>query len=72
VDIVAIAFYASACRKCGLWNRSRLRENQRQHQGLLDLAKKADDIADYYKWADGYSGIAMFFYRFLKPVAKLD
>jgi hypothetical protein len=48
------------------------RENQRQHQRLLDLARKADEIADYYKWVAAYSGIAMFFYRFFKPVAELE
>jgi hypothetical protein len=49
-----------------------LRHNQRLHQWQLELAKKADDLADYYKWAEEYSGIAMFFYRFLRPVAELE
>jgi hypothetical protein len=49
-----------------------LRENQRQHQRLLDLAKNAEEIADYYKWAEDYSGIAMFYYRFFRPVAELE
>jgi hypothetical protein len=42
------------------------------HKWQLELAKKADDLANYYKWAEKYSGIAMFFYRFLKPVAELE
>jgi hypothetical protein len=49
-----------------------LRHNQRLHQWQLELAKNADDLADYYKWAEEYSGIAMFFYRFLRPVAELE
>jgi hypothetical protein len=48
------------------------RENLRQHQRLLELAKKADEIADYYKWAKDYSGIAMFFSRFFRPVEELQ
>jgi hypothetical protein len=33
----------------------------RFHQWQLELANKADDLADYYKWAEEYSGIAMLF-----------
>jgi hypothetical protein len=49
-----------------------LRHNQRLHQWQLELAEKAEDLADYYKWAEDYSGIAMFFYRFLRPVGELE
>jgi hypothetical protein len=35
-----------------------LRERQQQHKRHLELAQKADDLAEYYKWAEGYSGIA--------------
>jgi hypothetical protein len=42
-----------------------LRERQQYHKRHLDLAKKAEDLADYYRWAAGYSGIADFFSRFL-------
>jgi hypothetical protein len=49
-----------------------LRHNQRLHQWQVELAKKAEDLADYYKWAEGYSGIAMFFNRFLRPVGELE
>lgn len=49
-----------------------LRHNQRLHQWQLELAQKADDLADYYKWAEQYSGIAMFFYQFLQPVCELE
>jgi hypothetical protein len=49
-----------------------LRHNRRLHQWQLELAKKAEDLADYYKWAEDYSGIAMFFYRFLRPVGELE
>jgi hypothetical protein len=49
-----------------------LRHNQRLHQWQLELAKKAEDLANYYKWAEEYSGIAMFFCRFLRPVGELE
>jgi hypothetical protein len=49
-----------------------LRHNQRLHQWQLELGKKAEDLADYYKWAEDYSGIAMFFHRFLRPVHELE
>jgi hypothetical protein len=49
-----------------------LRHNQRLHQWQLELAEKAEDLADYYKWAEDHSGIAMFFYRFLRPVGELE
>jgi hypothetical protein len=48
-----------------------LRERQQQYEHLLELAKKADDLAEYYKWAEAYSGIAAFFMRFLKPISEL-
>jgi hypothetical protein len=38
---------------------------------LLELADKADDLAKYYAEAEKFDGIAMFFARFLKPVAEL-
>ena len=41
-----------------------LRERQQYHQRHFDLAKKAEDLADYFRWASGYSGIAAFFNRF--------
>jgi hypothetical protein len=49
-----------------------LRHNQSLHQRQVELAKKADDLADFYKWAEGYSGVAMFFQRFLRPVNELE
>ena len=49
-----------------------LRHNERFHKWQLELTKKADDLADFYKWAEKYSGIAMFFYRFLRPVRELE
>ena len=49
-----------------------LRERQQLHNRHLDLAQRADDLADYYKWAADYSGIADFFSRFLKPVDELE
>jgi hypothetical protein len=48
-----------------------LRERRQQHKRHLELAQKADDLAENYKWAEGYSGIANFFGRFLSPVAEL-
>jgi hypothetical protein len=75
-------FYAELIEEC-LYFRGRaesvasgidfnLRHNERLHQWQLELAKKADDLADYYKWAAEYSGIAMFFYRFFRPVGELE
>jgi hypothetical protein len=49
-----------------------LRERQQQYQRHLDLAQKAEDLAEYYKWARSYSGIADFFTRFLQPVSDLE
>jgi hypothetical protein len=49
-----------------------LRERQQYRKRQLQLAKYADDLADYYKWAEAYSGIAMYFMRFLGPVADLQ
>ena len=49
-----------------------LRERQQHHERHLDLAKKSDELADYYRWAARYSGIANFFSRFLKPVGELE
>jgi hypothetical protein len=49
-----------------------LRERQRQHKRDLDLAQGAENLADYYKWAADYPGIADFFIRFLKPVGDLE
>jgi hypothetical protein len=49
-----------------------LRHNQRFHEWQVELAKKADDLADFYKWAEDYSGIATFFDRFLQPVTELQ
>jgi hypothetical protein len=43
-----------------------LRERQQYYERHLDLAKKSDELADYYRWAAGYSGIANFFSRFLQ------
>jgi hypothetical protein len=36
------------------------------------LAKKAEDLADYFRWAAGYSGIADFFGRSFRPVGELE
>jgi hypothetical protein len=49
-----------------------LRERRQYHERHLDLAKKSDELADYYGWAAGYSGIANFFNRFFKPVGELE
>ena len=49
-----------------------LRERQQYRQRDLDLAEKADDLADYFRWAAGFSGIADFFSRFFKPVGELE
>jgi hypothetical protein len=49
-----------------------LRERQEYHQRHLDLSKKAEDLADYFKWAAGYSGIADYFRRFFRPVDELE
>ncbi len=76
------SFYFDLVKEC-LYMRGRaesvasgidfdLRHNQRLHQWQVDLAEKAEDLADYYKWAEGYSGIAMFFYRFLRPLGELE
>jgi hypothetical protein len=42
-----------------------LRERQKQRDELLALAEKADDLARYFQETEKYSGIAMFFQRFL-------
>jgi hypothetical protein len=42
-----------------------LREKQKQRAELLALAEKADDLAQYFQETEKYSGIAMFFQRFL-------
>jgi hypothetical protein len=42
-----------------------LRERQERRVKLLSLAEKADDLARYYREAEKYSGIAMFYQRFL-------
>jgi hypothetical protein len=49
-----------------------LRERRQYHERHLDLAKKSDELADYYRWAAGYSGMANFFNRFFKPVGELE
>ena len=49
-----------------------LRERQQEYQRHLDLAQTADALADYYKWAEQYPGIAVFFERSLKPVSGLE
>jgi hypothetical protein len=49
-----------------------LRERQQYHQRHLDLAKKAEELAAYFKWAAGYSGIADYFRRFFRPVDELE
>jgi hypothetical protein len=41
------------------------RERQDQRAELLALAEKADDLARYYQEVERYSGIAMYFQRFL-------
>jgi hypothetical protein len=42
-----------------------LRERQEQRAELLALAEKADDLARYFRKAEKYSGIAMFYQQFL-------
>ena len=49
-----------------------LREQRQQYQRHLDLAQKAEDLAEYYKWVQSYSGIANFFAQFLQPVSDLE
>jgi hypothetical protein len=48
-----------------------LLERQQQRDRLLQLAKSADALAEYFEWAEAYSGIAMYFMRFLRPVSEL-
>lgn len=43
-----------------------LRENQKRHAELLELAIKAKDLARYFEEAQKYSGIANFWHRFLQ------
>jgi hypothetical protein len=38
----------------------------------VELAKKAEDLAAYFEWAEKYSGIADFYTRFLQPVGELQ
>jgi hypothetical protein len=49
-----------------------LRERQQYRQRHLDLAKKSEDLADYFRCAAGYSGLADFFSRFFRPVGELE
>jgi len=49
-----------------------LRERQQQHWRHLELAKKAEELADYFEWTEQYSGIANFYMRFLRPVGELQ
>ena len=42
-----------------------IRKEQEQRAELLALAEKADDLARHYQETEKYSGIAMFFQRFL-------
>jgi len=49
-----------------------LRERQQYHERHLDLAKKTEELAEYYKWVAKYSGIVEFFNRFFKPVSELE
>jgi hypothetical protein len=42
-----------------------LQERQKQRAELLRMAENADDLARYYQETENYSGIAMFFQRFL-------
>src|SRR5262249_45232077 len=46
-------------------------ERKRQRDLLLALADKAEALAKYYADAEKFSGIAMFYQRFLKPVSEL-
>jgi hypothetical protein len=48
-----------------------LRERQKQRGRHLQLAKAADELATYYEEAEAYSGIAMYFMRFLMPLSEL-
>jgi hypothetical protein len=49
-----------------------LRERQQQRRRHLELAQKAEDLADYFKWTEQYSGISDFYMRFLQPVEQLQ
>ena len=48
-----------------------LRENQARRATHLALAEKAEDLGRYYEEAEKYSGVAMFWQRFLKPLEQL-
>ena len=48
-----------------------LREKQARRARHLALAEKAEDLARYFEDAEKYSGVAMFWQRFLKPVEQL-
>jgi hypothetical protein len=48
-----------------------LREDQARRARHLALAEKAEDLGRYYEEAEKYSGVAMFWQRFLKPVQQL-
>jgi len=47
------------------------KERQQRRDELLQLAQKSDDLAKHYHAVERYSGIAMFFQRFLLPVRSL-
>lgn len=49
-----------------------LQEKKQQRDLLLALADKAEALAKYYAQAEKFSGIAMFYQRFLKPVSELQ
>jgi hypothetical protein len=49
-----------------------LQERKQQRDLLLTLAENADALAKYFTDVEKFSGIAMFFARFLRPVAELQ
>jgi hypothetical protein len=48
-----------------------LQERRAWRAKRLELAQKAEDLARYYQEAENFSGVAMFWQRFLKPVQQL-
>ena len=48
-----------------------LRENQARRATHLALAEKADDLGRYFEKAEKYSGVAIFWQQFLKPLEQL-
>jgi hypothetical protein len=65
----AVIYYAISARRYAESVRGGVdplfRERQTQRTELLALAERADDLARYFQTVEKYSGIAMFFQRFM-------